>query len=463
MGSKSNQKLDRRLFIKTIGVAAAVSPFGIPKILRGQDCDITTADIMGPFFDEDAPFRILLAHPDEPGDRLFIEGTVFTDDCETPIHMAMVEVWQANDDGCYSVFQQCNTGNPENDEFNLRGKMFTNSTGKYAFETIKPADYGSRPSHIHFKATTPDGQTLVTQLYFEGNPLNDTDPWASQAGVRIIPLTEEADGFHGTFDIIMNTTVEGIQKGDVNLDGIIDVADIILIIDIILGNMLADDFQLYAADINYDGYIDVIDVVATINIILGNSVGMNRDTISNSEIFYGDGKVKLRCDGDIAGLQLGVSGDFSLIKKNLPDGWEMYANNETILIFNLGGEKMKPNLLFEYKGDLKIESNVITNWQLTRGAADIIYLSDDFVLGNPYPNPFNATVQIPYEILNPGNVNISVFDIRGRKVETLVKKHQSSGGKIIKWNASDQASGIYLVKMDFEGNQTFIRKIILSK
>jgi hypothetical protein len=190
---------------------------------------------------------------------------------------------------------------------------------------------------------------------------------------------------------------------------------------------------------------------------------MNREIISNCEIIYGDGKVQLQSDGDIAGLQLGVRGDFSLINTRLPDGWEMHANNETILIYNLGGKNIKPDILFEYKGDLRIESNVITDWQLTRGVADIIYLSDDYVLGDPYPNPFNATIQIPYEILNPGKVDISGFDIRGRKVKTLLKKYQSIGDKIIKWNVSNQASGIYFVKMDFEGNQTFIRKIILSK
>ncbi|MCH8330212.1 MAG: catechol 1,2-dioxygenase, partial [Bacteroidetes bacterium] len=60
--------------------------------------------------------------------------------------------------------------------------------------------------HIHFKITASDHKELVTQLYFQGDPFIDDDPWASDkdAEDRIIVLDEDNNGNKsGTFDIKM--------------------------------------------------------------------------------------------------------------------------------------------------------------------------------------------------------------------------------------------------------------------
>ena len=169
--------ISRSEFIVKSSILAG-STILFPRIVLGQECDFTTDDIIGPYFVEDAPIRTVIAHPDEPGQRLFISGRILQNNCETTISGAMLEVWQANDAGCYSINLDCTTGNPENDEYNLRGKMFSNTNGQYAFETILPGNYASRPMHIHIKITTPDGEVLVSQIYFDSDPLCDTDPGA---------------------------------------------------------------------------------------------------------------------------------------------------------------------------------------------------------------------------------------------------------------------------------------------
>ena len=77
---------------------------------------------LGPYFFEGAPLRTVIAHPDELGQRLFISGRILQNDCESPISGAMLEVWHPNDAGCYSIVEDCPTGNPANDYYNLRGK-----------------------------------------------------------------------------------------------------------------------------------------------------------------------------------------------------------------------------------------------------------------------------------------------------------------------------------------------------
>ncbi|KAA3596232.1 MAG: T9SS C-terminal target domain-containing protein [Calditrichaeota bacterium] len=204
----SNNNLDRRKFLK-LSAVTGLSAMIAPKLLLADDCDLTTSDIQGPFFSAGSPTTNVLADTSEPGTRLFISGKVYADDCITPVQGAIVDVWQANDSGCYSVFEQCTPASTN--PYNLRGQMLTDAQGNYGFESIKPGFYlngaNFRPAHIHFRVVTPDNTILVTQLYFQNDPYISIDPWASDpsAAERIIPLTTQGDDLYGTFDIKMNT------------------------------------------------------------------------------------------------------------------------------------------------------------------------------------------------------------------------------------------------------------------
>ncbi len=203
--------ISRRRFLQLSGMTAA--GLIIPKRLDGMTCDPSTADVMGlgPYWEPYSPFRSDLTSPDEPGTPLLLTGMVTANDCQTPISNVVIDAWQANNDGCYSVFQICETGNPENDELNLRGRVLSGPHGQYFIETIKPGHYPLgldrfRPSHIHFMITPPAGEPIITQLYFEGDEYLDEDAGSSDPGAvnRIIPLNETENGLAGTFNIILD-------------------------------------------------------------------------------------------------------------------------------------------------------------------------------------------------------------------------------------------------------------------
>ena len=224
------KEITRKDFLK-ISTAAAAGGILIPNFLISQDCELTTTDITGPYYDENAPYRTFLASPEEPGTPITISGKIYGNDCETPLPNTLVEVWHANNDGCYSIFQMCDTGNPEGDQFHLRGKMLTNEDGYFEFHTIQPGHYLSRPKHFHIKFTTVDGHTLITQIYFSGDPFIETDPWASEAGNRIIPLIETESGLVGNVDVNLDSEAFNTIPGDVNFDGQLDILDILEIIN----------------------------------------------------------------------------------------------------------------------------------------------------------------------------------------------------------------------------------------
>lgn len=201
--------MERRKFIK-LGVLGSVAA---GTLLKGRDCDLTSEDILGPYWSQNHPYRTILAHSDEPGTRIFISGTVWAKDCTTPIHNATVDVWHANESGCYTIFQECSSGNPEGDPYNLRGQMLTNENGEYAFESIWPGYYASRPRHFHYKITTPDNLELVTQCYFEGDAQIDQQ-WEDDHPGLIIALQEEDEGLYGVFDIVMDEEAQVIINDD---------------------------------------------------------------------------------------------------------------------------------------------------------------------------------------------------------------------------------------------------------
>jgi len=233
-----------------------------------EECNLTTDDIMGPYFFEGAPLRTVIAHPDEPGQRLFISGRILQNDCESPISGAMLEVWHPNDAGCYSIVEDCSTGNPANDYYNLRGKMFSDLNGQYNFETILPGYYEPRPRHIHIQITTPNEEVLVSQLYFEDDPFCESDPWCQDANDRIISLEENEFGLHGEMEFNMSSISNGIILGDINFDSLLNVQDIILLVGIIMNDFDPSDFQIYSGDMNNDEIINVQDIVQIIYIIL---------------------------------------------------------------------------------------------------------------------------------------------------------------------------------------------------
>ena len=235
---------------------------------NSNECSLTTDDILGPYYFEDAPFRSVIAHENEPGQRLFISGTVKQNDCEDSISGSLIELWQANDEGCYGIVEDCDTGNPENDYFNLRGKFFSDSNGDYSFESILPGYYGSRPRHLHIKITTPDEEVLVSQLYFANDPYCENDQWCQDANDRIISLQENEFGLYGTMNLIMNSVEDGIVLGDLNFDSLINILDVVSLVGIIIDGSTLDDFQVYAGDLNNDNILNVLDIIQLVNIIL---------------------------------------------------------------------------------------------------------------------------------------------------------------------------------------------------
>jgi len=82
---------------------------------------------------------------------------------------------------------------------------------------------------------------------------------------------------------------------------------------------------------------------------------------------------------------------------------------------------------------------------------------------NPaFPNPFNPVTSFTYDLPIDGLVDVSIYDVNGRIIESLVKGFVNAGNYSIDWNAENQPSGLYILKVQF-GNEIKSEKIMLVK
>ena len=122
--------------------------------------------------------------PDGPraiGQFISVSGRVVDQD-GAPVAGAVIELWQANSAGKY-IHELDRHEAPLDPNFTGQGRLITDADGEYRFLSIKPGAYPVmesewwwRPPHIHFSIFGPSWMNrYVTQIFFPGEPLNETD------------------------------------------------------------------------------------------------------------------------------------------------------------------------------------------------------------------------------------------------------------------------------------------------
>lgn len=120
-------------------------------------------------------------------------------------------------------------------------------------------------------------------------------------------------------------------------------------------------------------------------------------------------------------------------------------------------------------GLIRAKVKVSGNYGLRRsldGGTGGLLPSETALMAN-YPNPFNATTVIPYNLQEPSMVSLNVYDLLGRKVIELVHEYKQAGYNRQQWNGRDQygimvSSGIYIIRLE-AGRKVQTRKLMLLK
>ena len=174
--------------------------------------------------------------------------------------------------------------------------------------------------------------------------------------------------------------------------------------------------------------------------------------------YYLDGE-QTNCDLSMDCVDLtGI--DFGLCTMALGIGW-VNDNCETVSGCDWVADSVDYTAAFFNSMDDCIEACFLASND------EINQLPHAFNLYNNYPNPFNPVTTLRYDLPEDALVNITIYDIMGRIVRTLINSQQNAGFKSIQWNATNDAgsplsAGLYLYKIQAD-NFVQTRKMVLLK
>jgi protocatechuate 3,4-dioxygenase beta subunit len=183
--------ISRRRVLGTALAAGGLAATAAAPLLAATRLRRTPAQILGPFYplikplDQDADLTVIKGKSGKAaGQVVHVAGRVLNAMGE-PVPGARIEIWQANTHGRYTHSSDTNTA-PLDPNFEGYASLVSDEQGRYHFKTIKPAAYPEgdtgmmRAPHIHFDVSGRRNR-LVTQMYFAGESLNDTDRFLATA------------------------------------------------------------------------------------------------------------------------------------------------------------------------------------------------------------------------------------------------------------------------------------------
>jgi len=124
-------------------------------------------------------------------------------------------------------------------------------------------------------------------------------------------------------------------------------------------------------------------------------------------------------------------------------------------------------------GDLNWYPEYAERWDMTGWGREMAVkemgksVPETFSLEQNYPNPFNLETRIRFTLPNAGNVKLTVYNIRGERVKTLVDRHKPAGIYYVRWNGTnsegkEMASGVYFYKLQM-GSNVQVKRMLLMK
>lgn len=252
--------------------------------------------------------------------------------------------------------------------------------------------------------------------------------------------------------------------GDINGDGAINIQDVIRLVNIILGEGTPPtDLELYCADMTADSFVDVGDLVFMVQVILGSTLDRPGQVPQVTLTWQGTDLI-LNSTQPVFGLEMTYSGAFTWDLDQLDHAGQTGHD----LFYSLTGRTLEEHQVIG-KAGAGFSLQVL---KVAGSMGQVLALDEQAILPGStelyanYPNPFNPATTFSFDLATAGQVELSVFNLKGEHVATVVNAMHPAGRHQIQWVARDDQgrdlpSGMYLYRLNAGAYQKVQRLLLL--
>ena len=300
------------------------------------------------------------------------------------------------------------------------------------------------------------GLTSLTNLELNGNSISDVSPLSNLTSLTNLELNGNSIS-----DVSPLSNLTSLTKLYLAENPILDTSLLYPLLAANGGTITSIDIDVSEHppwDVNEDGSVD-----ATDSVLVTAALGQTGEDIVNPRTdVNGDGTV----DND----------DLTLVTDNLDTNGDAPSNSGVLALLDRATlEKMDPETLAEQLDILRAESDGSLRYlraiALLENILAVLRPEQTVLLAN-YPNPFNPETWIPYQLANPSDVVITIYDMRGVVARRLDLGHQLAGyyttrSRAAYWDGRNEldervASGIYFYQLTAD-NTSLLRKMLILK
>jgi len=321
------------------------------------------------------------------------------------------------------------------------------------------------------------GDSLFISRYvydFEGNDITDsTFGFPTFFGANYLCDTAIDDGkpdplriidfTNGGVDIVCAESIDA--RGDINLNEIPnEIGDAVVFTNYFVYGLSAFNVnlegQIAATDVNADGLtLSVADLVYLIRVIIGDASPYPKTvTTVEANCVHSGGVLSVKENVAMGAAFVQIAGNVTpeLLADNMTMEYNFDGTNTRILVYSLNGNS--------FTGQILDVSGEIVELELATSEGNPVVSKihpDHFSLNQNYPNPFNPTTTISFDVKEASDYILTIYNVNGQMVEKFTGFAEAGTMNRV-WNANQNASGIYLYKLEI-GGFTATKKMVLLK
>ncbi|MGE5314942.1 MAG: FlgD immunoglobulin-like domain containing protein [Acidobacteriota bacterium] len=294
------------------------------------------------------------------------------------------------------------------------------------------------------------------------------------------------------------TVVRLRAKGDINGDAIVGTADATIALQAAVGTktftMPADTVDFWAGDVTGNGSVSALDASYILRKVAGDTVTFAPKMAKayNGSVEFGKAvsgakgitiPVKVSNAQNVTAVTFTVNVDakvasFEGTKTTLPKDWVVMSSNNNGVVtvamagitpINSGDVATISISLKEKEARINVSGSGFVNEAEGQSLSldNVRMMPSEFALDQNYPNPFNPTTTIKYQLTEDSKVNLTIYNLQGQVVRTLVNDNVAAGFQSVTWNGKNDrgqsvASGMYMYRIQ-AGSFVSVKKMLMLK